>query len=99
MLADSNSPDAFEFCNLQSSCEMEALFDAHDTIATEVDRIPTEDPIKFTPNDTFELMIHQNIANDNIFNVNISHFTRINSDQIDFFKHFLIFSFFKIATD
>lgn len=76
MLADSNSPDAFEFCNLQSSCSMEALLDAHDSIATEVDRMPAKDSTVFAPNDTFELMIHQNIANDNIFNVNILLFSK-----------------------
>lgn len=69
MLAQSSSPDAIEFCNLQSTYEMEGLLEAHDLIATGTDRVPG--PTIFVPNDGAEMASNQNIANNNILNVNI----------------------------
>lgn len=69
MLAQSSSPDAIELCNLQSTYEMEGLLEAHDLIATGTDRVPG--PTIFVPNDGAEMASNQNIANNNILNVNI----------------------------
>lgn len=73
---------------------MEALLDAHDSIATEVDRMPAKDSTVFAPNDTFELMIHQNIANDNIFNVNILLFSTLTHIANSLWENIFIFDTF-----
>lgn len=66
LLAQSSSPDAIEFCNLQTTIEMEGLLEAHDLIATETDRVPG--PTLYVPSDG-ELASNQNIANNNVLNV------------------------------
>lgn len=68
LLAQSSSPDAIEFCNLQTTIEMEGLLEAHDLIATETDRVPG--PTLYVPSDV-EMASNQNIANNNVLNVNI----------------------------
>lgn len=69
MLAQSSSPDAIEFCNIQSTYEMEGLLEAHDLIATETDRVAG--PTLYVPNDGSDVASNQNIANNNVLNVNI----------------------------
>lgn len=67
LLAQSSSPDAIEFCNLQSTYEMEGLLEAHDLIATETDRTPG--PTVYVPADGSDVASNQNIANNNVLNV------------------------------
>lgn len=67
LLAQSNSPEAIEFCNLQSTYEMEGLLEAHDLIATETDRTPST--TVYVPLDGSETASNQNIANNNVLNV------------------------------
>lgn len=67
LLAQSSSPDAIEFCNLQSTYEMEGLLEAHDLIANETDRTPG--PSVFVPADASDNVSNQNIANNNVLNV------------------------------
>lgn len=69
MLAQSNSSDAIEFCNLQSTYEMEGLLEAHDLIATETDRTPSS--TVYVPSNASDTASNQNIANNNVLNVSI----------------------------
>lgn len=73
LLAQSNSPEAIEFCNLQSTYEMEGLLEAHDLIATETDRTPST--TVYVPLDGSETASNQNIANNNVLNVRFSTFS------------------------
>lgn len=70
MLAQSNSPEAIEFCNLQSTYEMEGLLEAHDLIATETDRTPGS--AVYVPSDGSDSASNQNIANNNVLNVSFA---------------------------
>ena len=67
LLAQSSSPDAIEFCNLQSTYEMEGLLEAHDLIATDTDRTPAASV--YVPADGSDNVSNQNIANNNVLNV------------------------------
>lgn len=78
LLAQSNSPEAIEFCNLQSTYEMEGLLEAHDLIATETDRTPST--TVYVPLDGSETASNQNIANNNVLNVSF----------VTFHKHFFV---------
>lgn len=67
LLAQSSSPDAIEFCNLQSTYEMEGLLEAHDLIANDTDRTPAASV--YVPADGSDNVSNQNIANNNVLNV------------------------------
>ncbi|XP_055303206.1 uncharacterized protein LOC129568883 isoform X3 [Sitodiplosis mosellana] len=67
LLAQSSSPDAIEFCNLQSTYEMEGLLEAHDLIANDTDR-NTPGPSVYVPTDGSDTVSNQNIANNNVLN-------------------------------
>ncbi|XP_031626872.1 uncharacterized protein LOC116343112 isoform X4 [Contarinia nasturtii] len=66
LLAHSSSPDAIEFCNLQSTYEMEGLLEAHDSIANATDRTPG--PSLYVAGDGSDTVSNQNIANNNVLN-------------------------------
>lgn len=70
LLAQSSSPDAIEFCNLQSTYEMEGLLEAHDLIANETDR-NTPGPSVYVTSDGSDTVSNQNIANNNVLNVSL----------------------------
>lgn len=73
-LAQSNSQDAIELCNLLSTYEMEGLLQAHDRIATTTDRSPAPNvygpPASLDGSDvTSTPSISQNLINNNVIKV------------------------------
>lgn len=66
LLAQSSSPDAIEFCNLQSTYEMEELLEAR---SNDTDRTPAASMYFYVPADGSDTVSNQNIANNNVLNV------------------------------